>query len=128
MGSAFAKLYNNKQNDQLIDRIQNLEAALSDVSASLTHMKIATEKCEAHLTHVIPVVDRTSQVVDRVEPIIIQLEEKKPTLELTDELRENIKKYMMENYNISWVSDSIEENVYDTILSIVFKSVKAIGL
>ena len=135
MGSAFAKLYTNKQNEQLVTQIRVLETALLEMNVKLEQISATTLKCEAQLDSITPTIDRTSQVVDGITPTIERtsealdkLAEKKPSLELDDELRENIKKYMMDNYNISWVSDSVEENVYDTILNIVFKSVKAIGL
>jgi len=93
---------------QFIEKIQILESKLDQVSASIGD---GLSRCETQLKEI------SEQAASKPE---------KSRFELSDDLRESIKKYMMENYNISWVSDSVEENVYDTILSIVFKSVNAI--
>lgn len=40
-----------------------------------------------------------------------------------DEIKEKVVDFMMKNYNISFIDDTIEENVYETLIDLIFSFV-----
>jgi hypothetical protein len=60
----------------------------------------------------------SKQISDKLDQILAKLDaiQKGPS---DDVLKENFKKFMLANYNISWIDDQIESDIYDSIFSFV---------
>ncbi len=60
----------------------------------------------------------SKQISDKLDQILAKLDaiQKGPS---DDVLKENFKKFMLANYNISWIDDQIEGDIYDSIFSFV---------
>ena len=55
----------------------------------------------------------------KIDRILELLESGLTPLEL--DAKNNIKDYMLKHLNISWIDDTTEADVYDTLLTVIFK-------
>jgi hypothetical protein len=60
----------------------------------------------------------SKQISDKLDQILAKLDaiQKGPS---DDVLKENFRNFMLANYNISWIDDQIEGDIYDSIFSFV---------
>lgn len=83
-----------------------------------------TEQVQSDITELKKLISKLTIQLDTLSELLATINTK--PLDITEELKENIKEYMMSHYNIKWVDDEMEENVYEVILTTIFSTLKKI--
>lgn len=83
-----------------------------------------TEQVQSDIADLKKLISKLTIQLDTLSELLTTANTK--PLDITEELKENIKEYMMSNYNIKWVDDEMEENVYEVILTTIFSTLKKI--
>lgn len=70
---------------------------------------------------VVPDTKGDATVSEKLDEILAILKERRESeKDVKDKIRDEIVEYMLKHFNISWLDDTVEKNVYDGFFDILF--------